>query len=72
MAKLSKLLAVHGVKEELSGLRDRGPGSRPLTFTKEVTNFRILHVVGFSCTITNSVKFCHAKDVKTLELRVMN
>jgi hypothetical protein len=37
---------------DLSGLRDRGPGfktrSRPLTFMKADTNFRTLHVVGFS------------------------
>ncbi len=36
----------------LIGLRDKGPEfktrSRPLTFTKADTNFRTLHVVGFS------------------------
>ncbi len=61
-----------GVVVDLSGLRDRGPEfktrSRLLSFTKAVTNFRTLHVVGFSCTN----EFHHAKDVKTLELRVMN
>jgi hypothetical protein len=45
------LLAVslRGVVGDLSGLRERGPGfktrSRPLTFTKAVTNFRTLHVM---------------------------
>jgi hypothetical protein len=47
-----RILALRGVVEDLSGLRDRGPGfktgSRPLTFTKAVTNFRTLHVVFFS------------------------
>jgi hypothetical protein len=46
-------LSLRGVVVDLSGLRDRGPGfktrSRPLTFTKADTNFRTLHVVGFSC-----------------------
>jgi hypothetical protein len=35
---------LRGVVEDLSGLRDRGPGfktrSRPLTFTKAVTEFQ--------------------------------
>jgi hypothetical protein len=47
-------LQLRGVVVDLSGLRDRGPGfktrSRPLTFMKADTNFRTLHVVGFSCT----------------------
>ncbi len=46
--------SLRGVVVDLSGLRDRGPGfktrSRPLTFMKADTNFRTLHVVGFSCT----------------------
>jgi hypothetical protein len=61
-----QILALRGVVKDLSGLRDRGPGfktrSRPLTFTKAVTEF----------ALTNSIEFRHAKDVKTLELRVMN
>jgi hypothetical protein len=68
----SGFVSLRGVVVDLSGLRDRGPGfktrSRPLTFMKADTNFRTLHVVGFSCTN----EFRHAKDVKTLELRVMN
>ncbi len=48
------LVSLRGVVVDLSGLRDRGPGfktrSRPLTFMKADTNFRTLHVVGFSCT----------------------
>jgi hypothetical protein len=36
-------VALRGVVKDLSGLRDRGPGfktrSRPLTFTKAVTEF---------------------------------
>jgi hypothetical protein len=47
-----------GVVVDLSGLRDRGPGfktrSGPLTFMKADTNFRTLHVVGFSCTQSRS------------------
>ncbi len=69
-------MSLRGVVVDLSGLRDRGPGfktrSRPLTFMKADTNFRTLHVVGFSHALTNSIEFRHAKDVKTLELRVMN
>jgi hypothetical protein len=69
-------MSLRGVVVDLSGLRDRGPGfktrSRPLTFMKADTNFRTLHVVGFSLRLTNSIEFRHAKDVKTLELRVMN
>jgi hypothetical protein len=46
--------SLRGVVVDLSGLRDRGPGfktrSRLLSFTKAVTNFRTLHVLGFSCT----------------------
>ncbi len=42
-------MTLRGVVVDLSGLRDRGPGfktrSRPLSFTKAVTNFRTLHVV---------------------------
>ncbi len=45
-------VTLRGVVVDLSGLRDRGPGfktrSRPLTFMKADTNFRTLHVVGFS------------------------
>ncbi len=67
MVKILKV-AFRGIVEVLSGLRDRGPGfkipSRQLTFTKAVTGFLELY--------TNSVEFRHAKDVKTLELRVMN
>ncbi len=37
------LVALRGAMEDLSGLRDRGPGfktrSRPLTFTKAITEF---------------------------------
>ncbi len=59
-----------------SGRRDRGPGfktrSRSLTFTKAVTNFRTLTRCGVLIALTNSVEFYHVKDVKTLELRVMN
>ncbi len=44
--------SLRGVVVDLSGLRDRGPKfktrSRPLTFMKADTNFRTLHVVGFS------------------------
>jgi hypothetical protein len=51
---MCKWVSLRGVVVDLSGLRDRGPGfktrSRPLTFMKADTNFRTLHVVGFSCT----------------------
>ncbi len=49
---LQKITRFRGVAEDLSNLRDRGPGFKtgPLTFTKANTNFRTLHVVGFSCT----------------------
>jgi hypothetical protein len=50
----SQFVSLRGVVVDLSDLRDRGPAfksrSRPLTFTKADTNFRTLHVVGFSCT----------------------
>jgi hypothetical protein len=49
-----RIVSLRGVVVDLSGLRDRGPRfktrSRPLTFMKADTNFRTLHVVGFSCT----------------------
>jgi hypothetical protein len=68
-------VAIRGVVEDLSGLRDRGPGlmtrSRPLTFTKAVTIAEPYTLWG-SHALTNSIEFRHAKDVKTLELRVMN
>jgi hypothetical protein len=67
-----KNVALRGVVEDSSGLRDRGPGfktrSRPLTFMKAATEFQN----PTCCALTNSVEFRHAKDVKTLELRVMN
>jgi hypothetical protein len=68
--KLSDV-SLRGVVVDLSGLRDRGPGfktrSRPLTFTKADTTR-----CGVLIALTNSSEFRHAKDVKTLELRVMN
>jgi hypothetical protein len=68
-------VSLRGVVVDLSGLRDRGPGfktrSRPLTFTKADTNFRTYTLWG-SHALMNSIEFRHAKDVKTLELRVMN
>ncbi len=43
------VVALCGVVEDLSDLRDKGPGfktgSRLLTFTRAVTNFRTLHVM---------------------------
>jgi hypothetical protein len=52
--KSNKEVSLRGVVVDLSGLRDSSPGfktrSRPLTFVKADTNFRTLHVVGFSCT----------------------
>jgi hypothetical protein len=54
------------VVEDLSVLRDRGPGfktgSRLLTFTKAVTEFSEPY------TLYGSHEFRHAKDVKTIEL----
>ncbi len=67
-------MTLRGVAEDLSGFRDRGPGfkirSRPLTFTKAVTEFQ--NPLWDSHALTNSIEFRHAKDVKTLELRVMD
>ncbi len=61
-------MSLRGVVVDLSGLRDRGPGfktrSRPLTFMKAA--------LWGSHALTNSIEFRHAKDVKTLEFRVMN
>jgi hypothetical protein len=69
------LVSLHGVVVNLSGLRDRGPGfktrSRPLTFTK-ATLISEPYMLWGSHALTNSSEFRHAKDVKTLELRVMN
>ncbi len=52
MDKKIIIVSLRGVVVDLSGLRDRGPGfktrSQPLTFMKADTNFRTLHVVGFS------------------------
>jgi hypothetical protein len=63
-------VALCGVVEDSSGLRDRGPGfktrSRPLTFTKAVTEFHNPTRCGVLIALTNSVEFRHAKDVKTL------
>jgi hypothetical protein len=57
--------SLRGVVVDLSGLRDRGPGfktrSRPSTFMKADTNFRTLHVVGFSCIN----EFCWIPSCKT-------
>jgi hypothetical protein len=65
-------VALRGVVVDLSGLRDRGlgfkTGSRPLTFT----NFQNPTRCGFLIALTNSSEFRHAKDVKTIVLRVMN
>jgi hypothetical protein len=73
---MSIYVGLRGVVEDLSGLRDRGPGfkagSRPLTFTKAVTEFSESYTLWGSHALTNSVKFRHAKDVKTIILRVMN
>ncbi len=69
-------VALRGVVEDSSGLRKRGPGfktrSRPLTFTKAVTEFSDLYMLWSSHELINSVEIRHAKDVKTLELRVIN
>jgi hypothetical protein len=47
--KFKKIVALRGVMEDLSALRDRGPGlktgSRPLTFTKAVTDFSEPHTL---------------------------
>ncbi len=63
-------VALRGVVEDSSGLRDRGLGfktrSRPLTFTKAVTEFSELYTLWGSHALTISVEFRHAKDVKTL------
>jgi hypothetical protein len=54
-----------GVVEDLSGLRDKGPGfktwSRPLTFTKEATEFSEPYTLWGSHALTNSIEFRHAK-----------
>jgi hypothetical protein len=66
-----RLLALFGLTETalkiLALLETEVPGSRPDVdhFTKAVTDFRTPHVL-----LTNFVEFSHAKDVKTLELRV--
>jgi hypothetical protein len=64
------LVTLRGVMVDLSGLRDRGPGfktrSRPLTFTKAVTEFSEPYTLWGSHALTNSIEFRHAKDVKTL------
>ncbi len=69
-------MALRGVVEDLSGLRDRGPGfktrSRSFTFMKAATKFQNPTHCGILIALTNSIGFRHAKDVKTLELRVMN
>jgi hypothetical protein len=69
-------VSLRGVVVDLSGLRDRGPEfktrSRPLTFTKAATEFQNSTRCGVLIALTNSSEFRHAKDVKTLELRVMN
>ncbi len=68
-------MALRGVVEDSSGLRDKGLGwtrSRPLTFTKAVTEFSDPYTLWGSHELKNSIEFRHAKDVKTLELRVMN
>jgi hypothetical protein len=57
--------------EDLSDFRDRGPefktGSRPLTFTKAVTEFSEPYTLWGSHALTNSIEFRHEKDVKTLD-----
>jgi hypothetical protein len=69
-------VTLRGVVEDSSGLRDRDPGfkirARPLTFTKAVTEVQNPTRCGVLIALTNSVEFRHAKEVKTLELRVMN
>ncbi len=69
-------MALRGVVEDLSGLRDRGPGfktgSRPLTFTMAVTEFSEAYTLWGSHALTNSVEFRHAKYFKTIELRNLN
>jgi hypothetical protein len=47
-------VSLRGVVEDLSGLRDRGPGFKTINIHE------------------HSIEFRHAKDDKTLELRVMN
>ncbi len=69
-------MSLRGVVVDLSGLRDRGPGfktrSRPLTFMARRTLIAEPYTLWGSHALTNSIEFRHAKDVKTLELRVMN
>jgi hypothetical protein len=69
-------VALRGVVENLSDLRDRGSkfktGSQPLTFSKAVTEFKNPTRCGVLIALTNSVEFRNAKDVKTIKLRVMN
>ncbi len=63
------------VVEDSSDLRDRGPGlktrSRPLTFTKAVTEFQNPTSCGVLIALTNSVEFRHAKDVKAIVLKIL-
>ncbi len=63
------MVSLRGVVEDLSDLRDKGPGfktgSRPLTFTKSVTEFLNSTRCGVLIALTNSVEFRHEKDVKT-------
>ncbi len=69
-------MALRGVVEDSSGHRDRGSGfknrSRPLTFTKTVTEFQKPTRCGVLIALTNFVEFRLAKYVKTLEIRVMS
>jgi hypothetical protein len=68
-------VSLRGVVVDLSGLQDRGPGfktrSRPLTFMKADV-ISEPYTLWVSHALKNSIEFRHAKDVKTLELRVMN
>ncbi len=64
------IVALRGVVVDLSGLQDRGPGfktrSRPLTFTKAVTEFQNPTRCGVLSALTNFAEFRQGKDVKTL------
>jgi hypothetical protein len=65
--------SLRGVVADLSDVRDRGPGfkpgSRPLTFTKAVTEFSEPYTLWGSHALTNSLEFRHTKDVETIVLR---
>jgi hypothetical protein len=69
-ANIKANVALRGVVEDSSGLRDKGPGfktdSRPLTFTKAATEFQNPTRCGVVIALTHSVEFRHAKTLKHL------